>query len=33
MKNIISIGDCVKSGTIMDAVWGAFQAVRELEQG
>ena len=30
--NSISIGDCVKSGTIMDAVWGAFHAVREIEQ-
>jgi hypothetical protein len=32
MPNSISIGDCVKSGTIMDAVWGGFQAVREIEQ-
>jgi len=32
MPNMISIGDCVKSGTIMDAVWGGFQAVREIEQ-
>ena len=32
MPNSISIGDCVKSGTIMDAVWGGFQAVRKIEQ-
>lgn len=31
MPNAISIGDCVKSGTIMDAVWGGFHAVREIE--
>ena len=31
MPHIISIGDCVKSGTIMDAVWGGFQAVREIK--
>jgi 2-enoate reductase len=30
--NVLSIGDCVKSGSIMDAVWGGFQAVREIEQ-
>lgn len=30
LPSVISIGDCVKSGTIMDAVWGAFHAVREL---
>jgi len=29
-KHCISIGDCVKPGRIMDAVWGAFHAVREL---
>lgn len=29
-KKIISIGDCVKPARIMDAVWGAFHAVREL---
>jgi 2-enoate reductase len=32
MSNSISIGDCVKSGSIMDAVWGGFQALREIEQ-
>jgi 2-enoate reductase len=30
--NIFSIGDCVEPGRIMDAVWGAFNAVREIEK-
>jgi len=30
--NIFSIGDCVEPGRIMDAVWGAFKVVREIEQ-
>ena len=30
--NIFSIGDCVQPGRIMDAVWGAFNAVREIEK-
>lgn len=28
--SVISIGDCVEAGTIMDAVWGAFNAVRGM---
>jgi len=28
---VISVGDCVTAGTIMDAVWGAFNAVRKME--
>lgn len=32
MPHVISIGDCVESGTIMDAVWAGFKAVREIEQ-
>ena len=32
INNVISIGDCVKPNTIMDAVWGAFNTVREIEQ-
>ena len=31
-KNIFSIGDCVKPERIMEAVWGAFKTVREIEQ-
>jgi 2-enoate reductase len=31
MPNVTRIGDCVESGTIMDAVWGAFKAVREID--
>ena len=31
-QNIFSIGDCVEPGRIMDAVWGAFKVVREIEQ-
>jgi 2-enoate reductase len=30
--NIFSIGDCVQPGRIMDAVWGAFNTVREFEK-
>jgi len=26
-----SIGDCIQPGTIMEAVWGGFNAVREIE--
>ena len=29
--HVFSIGDCMQPGTIMDAVWGGFQAVREIE--
>jgi len=29
--NVLSVGDCVKPGTIMDAVWGAFKTIREIE--
>ena len=29
--NVINIGDCVEAGTIMDAVWGGFNAVSDLE--
>ena len=29
--NVINIGDCVEAGTIMDAVWGGFNAVSALE--
>ncbi|MEI6127041.1 MAG: FAD-dependent oxidoreductase, partial [Pseudomonadota bacterium] len=32
MTNVISIGDCITSGTIMDAVWGGFKAAREIEK-
>jgi 2-enoate reductase len=28
--NVISIGDCKAPGTIMDAVWGGFNTVREI---
>jgi 2-enoate reductase len=28
---VISIGDCVAPGTIMEAVWGGFNAVKEIE--
>ena len=28
---IFSVGDCCASGSIMDAVWGAFEAIRTLE--
>ena len=29
--HVFSIGDCTQTGTIMDAVWGGFQAVRTIE--
>ena len=29
--NVISIGDCLESGRIMEAVWGAFNAVMEIK--
>ena len=29
--HVISIGDCKEPGTIMEAVWGGFNAVREIE--
>ena len=29
--NVINIGDCIEAGTIMDAVWGGFNAVSALE--
>lgn len=32
MSQVIAVGDCVKPGTLMDAVWGAFHAIRELEE-
>jgi len=28
---VMSIGDCREPGTIMDAVWGGFNTVREIE--
>jgi len=31
IPNVFSVGDCVESGSIMDAVWSAFQAVRVIE--
>ncbi len=31
ISNVISIGDCKEPGRIMDAVWGAFNTVREIE--
>jgi 2-enoate reductase len=30
-SHVFSVGDCVESGSIMDAVWSAFQAVRIIE--
>ena len=30
--NVISIGDCTEPSTIMEAVWGGFKAVREIEK-
>jgi len=30
-KNVFTIGDCVEPGSIMEAVWGGFKAVREIE--
>lgn len=32
MPQVVCIGDCVKPGTIMDAVWGGFKAVREIAE-
>ena len=29
--HVMSIGDCKEPGTIMEAVWGGFNAVREIE--
>jgi 2-enoate reductase len=29
--HVISIGDCTQPGTIMEAVWGGFNTVREIE--
>ena len=31
-SNVITIGDCKKTGRIMDAVWDAYDAVREIEK-
>jgi 2-enoate reductase len=31
-SNVFSIGDCVKPDTIKEAVWGGFNAVREIEK-
>jgi 2-enoate reductase len=31
IPQVISIGDCKEPGTIMEAVWGGFNAVREAE--
>ena len=31
-SHVFSVGDCVKPERIMDAVWGAFMTVREIEQ-
>jgi 2-enoate reductase len=30
-SGIIKIGDCLQPGRIIDAVWGAFQAIRNIE--
>ncbi|MFC1591656.1 FAD-dependent oxidoreductase [Thermodesulfobacteriota bacterium] len=30
-ENVFSIGDCIEPGRIMDAVWGGFNTVREIE--
>ena len=30
-SHVFAVGDCVESGSIMDAVWSAFQAVRTIE--
>ena len=30
-SHLFSVGDCVESGSIMDAVWSAFHAVRGIE--
>jgi 2-enoate reductase len=31
-SNVFSVGDCVEPARIMEAVWGAFKTVREIEQ-
>ena len=31
--NVTCIGDCEEPGRIMDAVWGGFHAVRNIENG
>jgi 2-enoate reductase len=31
LDNVTSIGDCVEPGRIMEAVWGAFNTVREID--
>ena len=31
-SNVFSVGDCVEPGRIMDAVWGGFNTVREIEK-
>jgi 2-enoate reductase len=31
-SNVFSVGDCVEPGRIMDAVWGGFTTVREIEK-
>jgi len=31
LSHVFSVGDCVESGSIMDAVWSAFNAVRVIE--
>jgi len=30
-QHVISIGDCIQPGSIMEAVWGGFNTVREIE--
>ena len=30
--NVFRVGDCVEPGRIMDAVWGGFNTVREIEK-
>ncbi len=32
LNNIVSIGDCAETGRIMEAVWGAFNKVKEIEK-
>jgi len=32
ISTVFSVGDCVEPGRIMEAVWGGFNAVREIEQ-
>jgi len=31
LSHVSAVGDCLESGSIMDAVWSAFQAVRMIE--